>query len=147
MIPSRATRAHVEIRIPWTLMQSTLSRRVKEKGHQVHAMGVLSAVVRIFNEIAKHAKAQASKRVAKANRASHGPRVSPHTQAKVRVGKTRENPKEPKVRTKVPKAYPRAKHRKLVSQVLKLEIGDKLGSSGICTDTYYGHFLGRWLDR
>ena len=31
----------------------------------------------------------------------------------------KENPKEPKVRTKVPKAYTRAKHRKRVSQVLK----------------------------
>ena len=31
----------------------------------------------------------------------------------------KENPKEPKVRTKVPKAHTRAKHRKLVSQVLK----------------------------
>ena len=59
----------------------------------------------------------------KANRASHGARVSPHTQARVRVRKTRtnpkENPKEPKVRTKVPKAHTRAKHQKLVSQVLK----------------------------
>ena len=72
-----------------------------------------------------HARAQASNRMAKANRASHGPRVSPHTQARVRVNKTRknpeENPKEPKVRTKVPKAYitQRVKHRKLVSRVLK----------------------------
>ena len=53
--------------------------------------------------------------MAEANRASHGPTV----RAEVRVNKTRENPKEnpkePKVRTKVPKA----KHRKLVSQVLK----------------------------
>ena len=44
--------------------------------------------------------------MAKANRASHGPRVSTNTQAKVRVRKTRENTKEsskePKVRTKVP---------------------------------------------
>ena len=72
-------------------------------------MGVSSAVVYIFNETATHAKAQASNRMAKANRASHGQRVSPRTQAKVRVRKTRvnpkENPKEPKVRTKVPKAY------------------------------------------
>ena len=70
-----------------------------------------------------HAKAQTSNRMAKANRASHGPRVSPHTQAKVRVRKTTENPmenpKERKVRTKVLKAHTRAKHRKLVSQVLK----------------------------
>ena len=42
---------------------------------------------------------------------------------KVRVRKTRENPmdnpKEPKVRTKVLKAHTKAKRRKLVSQVLK----------------------------
>ena len=86
--------------------------------------GVLSAAVHIFNETAMLAKAQASNRMAKADRASHGPRVSLHTQARVRVKKTREspkkNPKEPKVRTKVPKAYTKAKHRKLVSQVLKI---------------------------
>ena len=82
-------------------------------------MGVLSAVVHIFNETAMHARAQASYHMAKANRASHGPRV----RAKARVKKTRENPKEdpkePKVQTKVSKAHTRAKHRKLVSQVLK----------------------------
>ena len=104
-------------------MQSTPTRRVKEKGHRVRAMGVLRAVVRIFNEIAMHAKAQSSNRMAKASRASHGPRLSSQVQAKVRMKKIRENPKEnpkePKVRTKVPKAYTRATHRKLVSQVLK----------------------------
>ena len=76
-----------------------------------------------FNETAVHARAQASNRMAKANRASHGPRVSPQTQVKVRARKTIENPKEnpkgPKVRSKVPKVYTRAKHRKLVCQVLK----------------------------
>ena len=70
-------------------------------------MGVLSAVEHIFNEVAMRAKAQASNRMAKANRASHGPRVK----VKERVKRTRENPKgnpkEPKVRTKVPKAYTR----------------------------------------
>ena len=70
-----------------------------------------------------HAKAQANNRMAKTNRASHGPRVSPHSQPKARVKKTRAHPrehsKEPKVRTKVPKADTRAKHRKLVSQILK----------------------------
>ena len=64
-----------------------------------------------------HAKAQASNRMAKANTASHGPRV----RAKEIVKKTRknpkQNPKEPKVRSKVPKAHTRAKHRELVSQV------------------------------
>ena len=80
-------------------------------------MGVFSAVEHIFSETAVHARTQASNRLAKANRASHGPR------GRARVKKTRanpkENPKEPKVRTKVPMACTRAKHRKLVSQVLK----------------------------
>ena len=120
----------MDTRIPWMLLQSTLSRLAREKGHQVRAMGVSSAVVHIFNEIAMHAWAQASNRMAKANRASHGPRVSPHTQAKVRVRKTRENPKEnpkePKMRTKELKAYTSAKHRKRFSQVLKnSRIGNK----------------------
>ena len=70
MFPSRATRARAEIRIPWTLMQSTPSRRLKEKGHRVRVMGVLSAGVRICNEIAMHAKAQASNRMAKASKFS-----------------------------------------------------------------------------
>ena len=45
-----------------------------------------SAVQHIFNETAMHARTQASNRLARANRASHGPRV----RAKVRE-KTREN--------------------------------------------------------
>ena len=53
----------------------------------------LSAVEHIFIETAMHAKAQASNRVAKANRASHGPRVSPQSQAKVRAKKARANSK------------------------------------------------------
>ena len=57
-------------------------------------MGVVSAVVRTFNETAMHTQAQASNRLAKAIRASHGPRVSPQSQAKVRVRNTMENPKE-----------------------------------------------------
>ena len=93
----------------------SLSRLAKEKGHRVRVIDVLSAVEHIFNETAMHARAQASNRLARANRASHGPRV----RAKERVKRTRENtnasPKEPKV----PKARTRVKHRKLVSQVLK----------------------------
>ena len=50
-------------------------------------MGVLGAVEHIFNETAIHARTQASNRLAKANRASHGPRV----RAKARVKRTREN--------------------------------------------------------
>ena len=78
-------------------------------------MGVSSAVEHIFNETAMHARARASNRLARANRASYGPRV----RAKERVKRTRGNPKENPKEPKVPKAYTRAKHRKLVSQVLK----------------------------
>ena len=74
--------------IPWMLMRPTLSRLAKEKSHRVHAMGVLSAVEHIFNETAMHARAQASNRLAKANRASHGPRESPQSHAKERVKRT-----------------------------------------------------------
>ena len=76
MIPSRVTRVRVDTQIPWMLMQSTLSRL---------------SVENIFNEIAMQAKAQASNCMPKANSASHGPRVSPHSQAKARVKTTREN--------------------------------------------------------
>ena len=99
-------------------------------------MGVLSAVEHMFNETAMHARAQASSRLARANRACHGPRV----RAKERVKKTREKPKEspeePKMRSKAPKAHTRVKHRKLVYQSGKLEIRDKLGtheSAQTCT--------------
>ena len=67
-------------------------------------MGVLSAVEHIFNETAMHARAQASNRLARANRASHGPRV----RAKERVKRTRENPKGNPKEPKVPKARTRA---------------------------------------
>ena len=56
-------------------MRSTLFRLAKEKGHRVRVMGVSSAVEHIFNETTMHARAQASNRLARANRASHGPRV------------------------------------------------------------------------
>ena len=94
VIPSRVTRDRVDTLIPWMLMRSILSRLAKEKGHRVRVMGVSRAVEHIFSETAMHPKAQASNRMAKANRASHAPRVSSHSQAKARVKKTRENPKE-----------------------------------------------------
>ena len=59
-----------------------------------------------------HARKRASNRLVKANRASHGPRVRVKARVKKTSGNPKENPKVPKVRT-------RAKHRKLVSQVLK----------------------------
>ena len=65
------------------------SRLAKVKGRRVRVMGVLSAVLHIFNETAMHARTQASNRLARANRASHDPRV----RAKVRVKRTREKSK------------------------------------------------------
>ena len=61
-------------------MRSILSRLAKEKGHRVRVMGVFSAMEHFFNETAMHARTQASNRLARANRASHGTRV----RAKVR---------------------------------------------------------------
>ena len=77
----------------------------------------------IFNEIAMQARTLASNRQAKAIKASHGPRVSPESQAMERAKKM-ENPKrslkERKVRSKFPEAQANVKHRKRVSQVLKI---------------------------
>ena len=71
-------------------MRSTLSRlEKKEKGSSSPRDGCFSsAVEHIFNETAMHAKGLASNRLARANRARHGPRV----RAKERVRRTRENP-------------------------------------------------------
>ena len=59
------------------LERSTLSRQSKEKGHQVRAMGVLSAMEHIFNEIATQARKLASKRQAKEIKAKS--KVSPQS--------------------------------------------------------------------
>ena len=82
---------------------------------EVHEMVVSSAVGLTFKETAFHAKATASNCLAKANRASHVPRVV----AKERVRKARENPKENTTVPKVPKVRTRVKPRKQVYQVLK----------------------------
>ena len=72
---------------------NSLSRQSKGKGHPYRVLGVLSAMEHVFNETAMQARTRASKRLAKATRASHGPRVSPQSQAEERVKKTMENPK------------------------------------------------------
>ena len=83
-------------------------------------MGVLSAVQHTFNENAMQARTPASSCLAKAIRASHGPLVIFHSQAKEIVKRTKENPKdcpkEPRVRTKdpkVPKAHAKVKTSKM----------------------------------
>ena len=52
-------------------------------------MGVLSAVEHIFNETAMHGKALASNRLARANRASHGPGVRAKERVKMHKGKSK----------------------------------------------------------
>ena len=115
----------VDAQIPWMLMRSTLSRLAQENGHRGPRGGCFKVrVVHIFNEIAMHAKALASNRMAKANRGSHGPRVRFDIQAR---GKSKEH--EVKIHLKIQrnqKCEPRCRRlaqgqniRKLVSQVLK----------------------------
>ena len=88
----------------------------------------LGAVEHIFNETAMHARTQASNRLAKANSASHGPRVRPKAQRKtMHKGQSKES-------KGAKGSCTRAKRRKLVSQVVKTRYGGKLGHSGICTD-------------
>ena len=87
-------------------------------------MGVLSAVEHIFNEIAVQARTLASNRQAKTIKASHGPRVSPQSQAMERVKKTMDNFEGKSQGTEgaiqVSKAQATVKHRIRVSQVLKI---------------------------
>ena len=63
----------------------------KGKCHQIRAMGVLSAVQHMFNETAMQERTLARKRLAKAIRASHGPRVNLQSQAQERVKRTKAN--------------------------------------------------------
>ena len=71
-------------------MRSILCQSAKEKCHRVHRTVVSSAVEHMYNVTAMHAKATASNRLARANKASHGPRV----RIKERVKNEMENPQE-----------------------------------------------------
>ena len=121
--------------------RSTLSCQSKEKGHPFRVWRVSSAMEHMFSETALQARTQASTCLAKAIKASHGPSVSPQSQAEEKVKKTLENPPEgsygqakvrfqgskstprdfgqPKVRSKFPNAEATVKHCKRVSQFLK----------------------------
>ena len=68
-------------------------------------MGVSSAVEHIFNETAMHARAQASNRLARANRASHGSKSEDKRKTKEKKGESKEMSKGTK--SKVPKAHTR----------------------------------------
>ena len=106
VIPSRVTRVlreHSEV----GAVNSLLS--VEGKGSPC-----LSAMEPSFNETAMQARTQTRNCLAKAIKASHGPRVSPQSQAEDRVKKTMNNPNgspnEPKVRSKFPKAQATVRH-------------------------------------
>ena len=94
-------------------MRSDLCHPVKEKGLRVYEMVVSSAVQHIFRVTAMHAKATASSRLERANRASHGPRVrAKEFFLEKGKGILEETPMVPKVRARV-------KPRRLVYHVLK----------------------------
>ena len=100
---------------------SAHSCRAKENCQQIRAMQ------HIFNETAMQASTRASKRRAKVIRASHGPGVNLQSQAKERMKRIKENPKdypkEPRARTKVPKAHARAKRPKRDRSILLIRRG------------------------
>ena len=75
------------------LLSLSLSRQSKEKDHQIRAVRVLSAMEHSFT--AMQARTQARNCLAKAIKASHGPRVNPQLQAQEKVKKTLESPKDP----------------------------------------------------
>ena len=96
-------------------------------------MGVLSAVQHIFNETAMQGRTLASKRLAQAIRASHGPRVSLQSQAKERVKRTNEKSKGSSEGTKSEnkaKGSCKGKTSKTGLRSRKLGIRNMLGNSG-----------------
>ena len=121
------------------LGRSILSRQSKEKGHPVCAMGVSSAMEHIFNETAMQARTLASTRQAKAIKASHGPRVSPQSQAKETVKKTMEKSKGKSKGTKgaiqVSKGSGNGKTLKMgISDLENLKSETSSENSGISSD-------------
>ena len=78
----------------------------KGRGSSSPRDGCLVDVEHIFNETAMHARARASNRMAKANRATHGPTKSEGK------GKSKENKGKSKGKSKGTKSAQRTKHRK-----------------------------------
>ena len=134
------------------LMRSTLSRLPKEKDHRVRVMGVLSAVVHIFNETAMHARAQASNRMAKVKQSKSWSKSEPSFSDK---GKSKENNGKSKGKSKETKSAKQGA-KGLLTQVQnienesfkssKLEIRDKLGKLGTLHSCVPMTLPGRWLE-
>ena len=83
-----------DTRIPWMLMQSTLSSAIGTGSSSLRDGGFKCGGAhcqRDCNARKRHRQAIVWQRQAEA---SHGPRVSPHSQAKAREKKTREKPKD-----------------------------------------------------
>ena len=93
----------------------SLLAKEKEKGHRVRVMGVLSVVEHLFNEIAMHARAQASNRLegkqSKSWSKSEGKGKSKEIKRKYK-GKSRGT-------KRCQRLTQRVKHHKLVSQAFK----------------------------
>ena len=112
-------------------MRSTLSHLTKEKGSSFPRDGCFKCGGAHFQRDCNTRKGKGKQTLGRANRASHGPRVS----AKERMKRSRVNPKEHPNVPKVSKVRTRVKPRKLVYQVLKTRNQrHALRNSGICTD-------------
>ena len=99
---------------------NTLSRLAKEKGHRVREMGVSSAVEHIFNETARHARAQASNRLARSKQSKSWSKSEGKGKSKENKGKSKGKSKRTKGAIQGAKGPHRgAKHKKLVYQVWK----------------------------
>ena len=124
VIPSRVTRVRVDTRIPWMLMWTTLSLSSgKGKGSSSPRDGCFECGGAHFQRDCNARKSTGKQSSGKGKQSKSWFKSEPSFSGK---GKSKENKRKsegkskgPKVRTEVPKACARAKHRKLVSQVLK----------------------------
>ena len=108
-----------------TVKMSALSRQAKENGHQIRAMGVLSAVSTFSTRL--HASKNNSKQTFHRSNQSKSwstkeSSISGKGKSKENHGNSKDCLKEQRVKTKdpkPPKAHAKEKHRKRASQVLK----------------------------
>ena len=105
---------------PWMLMRSTLSLSSgKGKMSSSPRDGCFKCGGAHFQRDYNARKSTGKLSHGKGNQSKSWSTSEGKGKVKKTRGNPKEHPKEPKVRTKVPKAHTRAKHRKLVSQVLK----------------------------
>ena len=102
---------------------NSLSRRSKEKGHLFRVLGVFTCDGAHFQRECNGNKNTGKQTSGKSNQSKSWSTSEPSISGKRKSEKTKENPKdcpkEPRVRTKVPKARAKTTRRKWASHVLK----------------------------